>query len=238
MRKYSAYQALFKAPMVRSILNGTKTITRRIVKLPSYHPDVKGKQPADWTVDGLKLYDGNGKFEGDLKCPYGKVGDVMWVRETHQFIKPKVDVHGQRVDTDGAVRYRADGRMDAWDQPSDYNPRYNVWLPSVHLPYEACRLFLKITEVRVERLQDITEEDAIAEGIAFEYPSYYDYLGKSYFYMDTFQYNSPGWDLYRASAAVASYCTLWLSINGMGSWAENPLVWVIRFEKTEKPTNP
>lgn len=125
---------LFSAPMVRAILDGTKTQTRRALK---------GAQPADpvdrWLAAGQVL-----------RCPYGALGDTLWVRETWRGdpVEYRADTHSHGP---------ADGSRDA----ESVN-----WRPSIFMPRWASRLTLRITEVRVERLQEISEDDAAAEGVA------------------------------------------------------------------------
>lgn len=172
---------LFSAPMVRAILDGTKTQTRRIVKTHAYKNSVWYRpyqsKPQEWSA---LLGDKQHSF---VKCPYGYEGDRLWVRETYSFDKPD----------GGQVFYRADGYQDG----------LGGWKPSIHMPRHASRIDLKITSIGIEHLQDITRKDAIAEGAP------------------------------RPDAAYSmrdSYRMLWETINGMGSWAENPWVWVIKFE--------
>jgi hypothetical protein len=183
---------LFTTPMVQSILDGRKTQTRRVMKI---QPDGRGTR-----CTNVYFEDWHGR---ELKCPYGKIGDVLWVRETWS----KTD--------SGHIIYRATNK--------GFNP---IWKPSIFMPKEACRIRLEITNIRVERLQDISEEDAIAEGIGAG-----------------FQMNA-GWPDYQhikngvcsltQDTAEMSYASLWESINGNGSWSKNPWVWVIEFRIKDK----
>lgn len=187
---------LFSGPMVRAILAGTKTQTRRIVK---------PQPPSRWNhLHGAVFCSGeherSGGCLGDavLPCPYGVPGDRLWVRETWGEFGPTIDAEQD-------FRYRADGY-----QP----PAGRVWRPSVHMPRWALRITLEITDVRVERLQDISEESARAEGA----------IGWSE--------RLPGrWDC-RGTARDA-FRDLWQSINGPDSWDPNPWVWVISFRRIE-----
>ena len=171
---------LFSGPMVRAILDGRKTQTRRIVKpQPAAAPSVNKAQY--W-----------------VGCPYGGVGTRLWVRETWRSISS-----GTR---EGGFDYRA-------NDPSASGVGFTAWKPSIHMPRVASRITLEITAVRVERLKDISAEDAKAEGISNVFDAVF--LGKA------------------RSVEAACYATLWESINGEGSWAVNPWVWVVEFKKVE-----
>lgn len=193
---------LFSTPMVRAILEERKKMTRRIVK------------------DNVPL----GNWEETMKkCPYGNVGDILWVRET--YIKC-ITWDGEGECPPAKYIYRADdkGPVD-WHNEKTGEPGNIPWKPSIFMPKEACRIFLRITDIQVERLQNISEEDAVAEGIR-QYPS-----GEYQFYMkDKLQSVRPGCDLARIS-----FCSLWESINGAESWNTNPFVWVVNFERIDKP---
>ncbi|WP_439864885.1 hypothetical protein [Pseudomonas antarctica] len=164
---------LFSAPMVRAILEGRKTVTRRAVKgaglsfLSDFTPEYVA-QPENHF------------------CPHGNPGDRLWVRETWGVISHDFDEHGNMIDWkpdrpaspiremrfgqgyySGHVIYRADGEaVWAGDDDGGGDDR-SAWKPSIHMPRAACRILLEITEVRVERLQDIGEEQARAEGCFF-----------------------------------------------------------------------
>ena len=164
---------LFSTEMVRAILDRRKTQTRRILK------EIKN--------------------EG---CPYGKIGDRLWVRE------PFCDADPAYFDKKGNLvqyAYKAD----------NYPIGTFKWKPSIFMPKKASRITLEITNIRVERLNDISEQDAIAEGVEECDDKYH----------DDCQYGSIG--------NICSYKTLWESINGQGSWGQNPWVWVIEFKRVE-----
>ena len=191
-------QILFSAPMVRAILDGRKTQTRRIAK-----PRFDDRKPCEhWKGEN---HDGDATMyrhcshgsEG-LGCPYGQPGDRLWVRETWFSSNPK---------TPSRVRYAADDLIrleDGLFARAVCNPP--KWRPSLFMPRWASRITLEIVAVRVERLQDISDTDAIREGI----PDYPDFTGDS---------------------PVHDYSALWESINGNGSWDLNPWVWVIEFKR-------
>lgn len=155
---------LFSAPMVRAVLDGRKTVTRRPVKVqPRSRADIgsygKG-QPFIRNPDVTKR---------NPECPFGNPGDRLWVRETwycdHNevmrgpYLKPD-DLDVSEARDDGTLVYAADGL-------TPYEADQPVWKPSIHMPLWACRILLEITDVRVERLQDISDEQAQAEGCFF-----------------------------------------------------------------------
>lgn len=162
---------LFNGEMVRAILAGQKTQTRRITSKTQQHA---------------------------LFCPYGHPGDRLWVKETFAYAQ------------DGTVVYRASMVGSPWDA---ITRRAITWHPSIHMPRWASRITLEITDVHVERVQDIHEEDAIAEGID---PRKLSYLS--------------------GERAVTKFSVLWNSIyaaDGLG-WDVNPWVWVVTFKRAEE----
>ena len=201
---------LFSAPMVLALLAGTKPQTRR---------EVKKKAALDCLACGFEpsflAHPGN----ADL-CPYGQPGDRLYVRETWQHSNHPFGP----LDRDCHIFYRA----DYWDDPhgmdGEKSPegKYREWKPSIHMPRWASRITLEITGVRVERLQDLSEADAEAEGIELVRVSESDYRYLDYLAKDCrdITYGSP----------VQSYASLWEFINGPGSWNANPWVWVIDFQ--------
>jgi len=217
---------LFSGPMVRALLAGTKTQTRRIVKRNGKNGHVVFDHPV-WQVkptDAPKFAGHSHDFwrpEATVAysslppCPYGQPGDRLWVRESF------MDLRGT-----GVEHYDADGRRQRYafaadSPPGSYSDEarkdYGLkWKPSIHMPRSACRLVLEVTGVRVERLNDISEEDAHAEGCPFTW--------------DGNQYEPPppevdSWQGY----GRASFSLLWSQINGPDSWQTNPWVWVVEF---------
>lgn len=206
---------LFSAPMVRAILEGRKTQTRRIVKpQDSIHgPTESGG--VFWIPEAMQ-----GEVEPNCaailateRCPYGQPGDQLWVKETFR-------VNGTMAGP--RVTYAAD-KAEAFpkgcpDDCPDWVADDNHWRPSIFMRRYASRIQLSITSVRVERLNDCSEEDAKAEGVHWD-----DGLG--------------GWSAdeqggcFHASSPVIAYEKLWESINSPGSWTANPWVWVITFER-------
>lgn len=209
---------LFKAEMVRAIIEGRKTQTRRIMK------------PQPQEVDGVVYHAGG--YPNLLPCPQGEVGDWLWVRETW---RPKT----HNFPTGHPYEYRATAEQDG-------TPTDGPWKPSLFMPRAASRITLQITEIRVERLNDISEADAIAEGIEHLFTekeieqnpelslsknSWKNYLwhgrsGVKRRLIENWEYQYSGY-----KDAKGSYASLWESINGEGSWALNPYVWVIKFDK-------
>lgn len=196
---------LFSAPMVRALLDGRKTQTRRIVK-----PQPNGTEsvsPCHWVETGWSTSRGSsGCLCRPVRCPYGQPGDLLWVRETFC------------SDDDTPTIYKADGDEELYIKNHDLLCTNLPWKPSIHMPRWTSRLTLEITGVRVERLQDITEEDAKAEGIVF---CERDSDGAEWYSLPEWKWQSP--------AAARAYRTLWESINGSGSWDANPWVWVLEF---------
>jgi hypothetical protein len=187
MSKRKERPILFSGPMVRAILAGRKTQTRRIVKNQEWY-NLKG--------------DYGDRLRGVDRCPYGHPGERLWVRETWFCATGEPGP--------ALCHYQADG-----DRPEFKG----LWKPSIHMFRWASRITLEITGVRVERLQDISEADAIAEGIAKHSDQWIDYpAGKS----------AAGW-----SDPRKSFTSLWQSINGGDSWNANPWVWVVEFRKLE-----
>ncbi|HGM5918322.1 TPA: hypothetical protein ACKP5X_000585 [Stenotrophomonas maltophilia] len=178
---------LFNGAMVRAILTGRKTQTRRAVK----------GEALEWL--------GISKFgpeyvatPGNDLCPFGHPGDRLWVRET--WTNAWDEERNQWTDPE-RYHYRADGIEAAHVDGMGRSP----WIPSIHMPRRACRLVLEITDVRVERLQAISEADARAEGVDPEMPD----------------------------ECALAFDRLWTSINGPASWPSDPWVWVIEFKRVE-----
>lgn len=206
---------LFSGPMVRAILEGRKTMTRRVVKL---------RHGADVVVVNGKVWKpARVDYAGYVDCPYGQPGDRLWVREAFQpLFADGVENHWETDWKTGkgyAISYPAtDGiheYLDADDNLTD------ACKPSIHMPRWASRILLEITAVRVERLQDISEADARAEGVT-----------------DGGCLNcgepEPCACAQPAPDARDSFCRLWQSINGPGSWADNPRVWIVEFKLVQQ----
>lgn len=200
---------LFSAPMVRAILEGRKTQTRRVVKRPKQCPENYTLAPAEIIDPGVTWWQSPTPRVGrSQECPYGKPCDRLWVRETF--------AHGRIDKLPHPCKYRAD-HPEADTVPGQFG---RAWTPSIHMPRWASRIDLLITGVRVEKLQDISEADAVAEGIEQdpETSAFKCYIGDK----------QTHWFCPRES-----FRTLWQSINGHAAWNENPWLWVVEFERTK-----
>lgn len=250
--------ALFKTEMVRATFADWKTQTRRLFKLPSGFAwyDELGGESKGWFTDE-KCPEGwwhVSELGNGPACPYGVPGDRLWVREGWRF-------YGRERNgmVEGGVEYRTGESKgfrefprprevvatfeDAWRGGS-----VNKWKPSIHMPRWASRLTLEIKETRVERLQDISEADAKAEGLEVR-------MGDGTGPGAGFKWNGPGyWGGARgkfgktyhvrfpwkpqcscrvgeATAATCAFRELWESINGPEAWKANPWVWVVSFRR-------
>lgn len=209
---------LFSAPMVRAILEGRKSQTRRVV---TKDPDLLNYAPNQCFMDGAwypTTPSGKIGMAPGIVCPYGKPGDLLWVRETAFPDFPKDFTYYDWTWAEVPEEYRTPKYVLYNATSPDYKLK---WKPSIHMPRWASRLTLRITDVRVERVQSISEADAVAEGVD----------GKATL-SDGVQI---GGGIYTARNA---YATLWDSINGKkpgASWADNPWVWVVSFEREEAP---
>ena len=194
---------LFNTPMVRAILEDRKNTTRRVVKDPYYIDDEQASR-----VSGLAIHKGTNITHG---MPYEDQifsrGDILWVRETWMAVKK----YGKVPE----YYYRADV-----DQTSGYKPPDALkWHPSIHMPREAARIWLRVTAVRVERLQEIDEDGIRAEGLT----SACVHAGDM-------------------EIAAQEFALLWDSTikpadRDRYGWAANPWVWMIEFERYEKPAD-
>jgi len=194
---------LFSGAMVRALLAGTKTQTRRIIKNPDYYGCLTGDCPHM----EQRLCDA----EMQKCCRYGAPGDRLWVKETwcvhrdYNALSPTRVYEAMGGDTKHCVGYIAEPmRGDFWGKTR----------VSIHMPRWASRLTLEVTEVRCERLQSISAEDALAEGIDHYTPGVTAALR--------------GED---EGNPIEEYRALWERINGAGSWEKNPWVWAITFKR-------
>ncbi|WP_112070637.1 ASCH domain-containing protein [Klebsiella grimontii] len=223
---------IFNAEMVRAILDGRKTQTRRIVKGTDgamkfcKEWDINGKEV--FVVLGEKDHTGMNPVLGAISCPFGAVGDRIWVRETWATLGNEdgccIDWEGNlcKGDERSAARiYRASceqrpGDYGLWSIPDDayWKPHTKehkfegAWRPSIHMPRWASRILLEITNVRVERLKSISDGDAVREGCSTA-------------------------DMKSGDCVADVFARLWASIYGSDSWNANPWVWVIEFKRVE-----
>jgi hypothetical protein len=215
---------LFSASMVRAILDDQKTQTRRVVKMPPNFEQfthlrfAQGAEAPENTFIVYWLEHGKEECGGTFfSCPYGKPGDRLWVRETHCMESSKEVAYDPPFNDGRPIRHHDDEHWGPWwEQPhyraTDPTPELGIgtgdpgvkWRPSIFMPRWASRITLEITAVRVERLQNISDNDARAEG--------YD----------------------RSHAFPCEwFAQLWERINGPGSWKANPWVWVVEFRKVQ-----
>lgn len=232
---------LFSGPMVRAILSGQKTVTRRVVKVQPFDLSwsrrdhrfeyVTGRAENGDEVDGFHAYTTRHGGEWSAKCPYGQPGDRLWVRETWYcdhfevisgpYLKP-VDLNVDDARSDGTLVYAADGL-------TPYECEQPTWKPSIHMPRWACRILLEITAVRVERLQAGEGETAfesryVAEGINRIHQGDGDYA----FHPFKSEPGPGSW-----TDPFDAWRELWVSINGAKSWNANPWVWVVEFKRVK-----
>lgn len=203
VRQMAIKPILFNTEMVLAILDGRKTCTRRLVK--TRRKDACGfyvtKRP-DGSFAGIYEYDEDERmFENQLIPPY-KPGDILYVRET--FMQAAAHTFWYKADDNSWI------------------PEGLHWHPSIHMPKEAARIWLKVTDVRVERLQDITDDGAKAEGANWK------------------NGRNVGWEEKMKRTATERFAEIWDStikksdLDRYG-WKANPWVWVIEFERCEKP---
>ncbi|HBW3459119.1 TPA: hypothetical protein MEY84_003586 [Klebsiella pneumoniae] len=227
---------IFNADMVRAILDGRKTQTRRIVK----GTDGAVKFCKEWDINGEEIFvvlgekdhTGMNPVLGAISCPFGAVGDRIWVREAYRFPASLDDVSptgvGEMAVATGYRKpwaptfYEFTGTFsDGWkgfETPPKVSDAGKL-RPSIHMPRWASRILLEITDVRVERLNAINEHDAQAEGVARLRGGFW-------------KHYQPGWTQHQLSAR-GSFVTLWKSIYGEESWNSSPWVWVIEFKRVE-----
>jgi hypothetical protein len=209
---------LMSGAMVRALLDGSKTQTRRVVKpqppaeakdvFTFHHPDPRTH---------FYGFDGEALMDWAQPCPYGEAGDRLYVRETWQHSNHPCGPY----EDDCIVFYRADYLDDPLgpDLERSADGIRRQWRPSIHMPRAASRIALEVTGVRVERLQDLSETDSLAEGIE---------ASSEGFGIDSGRHC-------HAASARQSYASLWDSLNaarGYG-WDANPWVWVVEFRRVE-----
>ena len=179
---------LFSGAMVRAILDDKKTQTRRVMKpQPAYVWGWGVTRSDSEHFSAHVRYPGGHQPDPWVRCVYGKPGDRLWVRETWM-----CDGYGRRHQSQGMVRYRADAES------------MGAWRPSIFMPRWASRLLLENIGVRVERLQDISDADILAEGFPEDPPSY-----------------------------AEGFAAKWNEINPKYPWSSNPWVWVIEFKRVQ-----
>lgn len=209
---------LYSTPMVQAIFEDRKELTRRTKFLEDLMIDEQSGY-VYFNKHKVQLDIHKWKDEIIKYCPYGVVGDLLWVRET--FWKT-IEIEPN----EGEVKYHYKASPDVYVEVCP--PEKIKWKPSIHMPKDAARIWLEITNIRVERLQDITEKDAIKEGVEYvkNFPplnGYRNYLMEKGHVADA------------GLSAKASFETLWKKINGVESWEANPFVWCLTFKRVNKP---
>lgn len=200
--KSTSKPILFSGEMVRAILAGRKTQTRRVVKP---QPDSVMNGAPYWNVGGLRLSDG---AANPLQCPYGQPGDTLYVKETFRVWSKDGSLYTGRLFNVSEYLKKAFKQEAQYRATSIPDVEKGNWRPSIFMPPWLSRLTLKVQAVRVERLQDISEEDARAEGVSEKW-------------LET----AAG-----REGLVPVFSTLWNSLNGPGAWDANPWVWVVQFQ--------
>ena len=197
---------LFSGPMIRAILEGRKTQTRRIMKV---QPDKIWEDGSPWwNIGGLRL----------PKCPYGQTGGAIWVRETWAMCFRATDL--------AKIYYRASERkshtefheMIPVEKCGNIQPSWPRWKPSIHMPRSFSRITLEVKDISVERLHDLKGWDCAAEGIMLDH-----------WKMEEYPMHDMGVEA-ENRILRRRFKDLWESINGPESWNKNPWVWVVEFD--------
>lgn len=226
---------LFSTAMVEALIAGRKTQTRRIIKPQpdesGLHDHDKFPMSLDSTLAGWWGTTDEGEHR-QFKCPYGKPGDILWVRETWQPFIRGIEGDGYEL----LIKFYADGAEYPWEHDKDYAELGWHNRPSIHMPKSAARIWLEVVGVKVERLQDISDEDAKAEGVRF-----------TDFGKDEYGQQQRGWhvlDVTGPNQCLATpktaFGNLWGKINGPESWDTNPWVRAVELKvlsTTGKPEN-
>lgn len=225
---------LFSAPLVRAVLRGQKTVTRRIAKIPAEGPNkgaLVGVVPS-LLRHGADLFDAQYHMDSPrvVRCPYGAPGDRLWGREATYIAPPNFGDTDLTTHTDDKGRRRLVGYVASMDRDShrcaeDYAVKQT---PSIHMPRWASRLSLEVVSVRAERLHDIDDADAEREGVCWW--SKDGHLRK-YAPADA-EGDGPCWPWVDCPrSARAAFERLWCEVGGAASWAANPWVWRVEFKR-------
>ena len=255
---------IYSAPMVRAILEGRKTQTRRVIKKAQFENGWAGSVHEANISGWIAWYPGNTSpeftkkaYDYGFECPYGKIGDRLWVRETFlHTLYGETNVSGEYDTWWGSkgckIEYCADGAEPHFLRPNEYGSPWMAKRPSIFMPRWASRINLEITNIRVERINDISEEDAKAEGVGplftkkeIHEPRYHhefdlnpmpykNYLWHGHIGKTITSKQACDWPYQYSSYKTAkdSFSSLWQSINGKKyPWSSNPWVWVIEFKR-------
>lgn len=203
---------LFSAAMVRAIIDGRKTQTRRSVKFKP--PNITQLPYMEYARDGMPIFWSSPPnesirmsdyYDHGFPCPYGEPGDRLWVRETVKATFSEEGLDCVHYISDDRCRAICDNEATAWAKMRDYAGGRSKIVPSIHMPRWASRITLEITDIGVERLSEISRGDCMAEGCPFP-------------------------NIAKETDPQSWYRDLWESIHGAGSWSANPWVWVIEFK--------
>ena len=200
---------LFSAPMVRALLAGTKTQMRRIVKA----------RDLEW----VDVHQGLREPDNAERCPHGQPGDRLWVQEAWRAELTWNTTKPSGIPDEAALWYEADDQQRNNGRGTKFKGKLRS---SIHMPRAASRITLEITSVRVERLQDISEADAKAEGI-------FPHVRGGWHWLKHDSSNPNDWNQFGYKTAALAFQALWESINGPDSWDANPWVWVVEFKAIE-----
>ncbi len=227
---------MFNTDMVIANLEGRKTMTRRIIKPQpddsGLHNHTRYPMSLNSTMDGWWGVTEETGEDKKFKCPYGEPGDLLWARETWMY----------NDDTNIPYAFKADAVLD---YTIEYQERMKgLWKPSIHMPKEAARLWMRVARVFVERLYDISATDAANEGVNRWNEDFVSEPGavqadyENYMWRDDPNYEDYNFPSY--ANPVSSFFSLWEKINGKESLLSNPWVWAIEYEilsTTGKPKN-
>ncbi len=219
---------LFTGAMVRALLAGSKTQTRRLMKPQPLHLTGSGRRVyklRDFKKAWQHVPGVDESLDPYRDCPYGRPGDRLWVRETWGYTRQCDDINGPGdvvayaaghpwlvYEGEGKERRLRETSGGAIMQPNHWCDRPAKWRPSIHMPRWASRIMLELTEIRAQRLQEISGHDVLAEGVD---------NGKS----------NPAMGVRWENMQRMAFEELWTSINGASSWAANPWVWAIAFTR-------
>jgi hypothetical protein len=212
---------IFSTEMVQAIIKGEKTQTRRKCK----HQHWSYSEESD--VNQNKIVQ---KADRNVSCPYGQPGDLLWVRETWAIFPPADGTIGRKIKT----VFKAD-TMDL--------PHPARWRPSIHMPKSAARIWLRVKDVRVERVWDISDEEILAEGVRIRVSNKNSPIlilgqnNKAIDFLPSIDI-SKGDNWNQHELLFAHWAELWCTVNGRQSWEGNPWVWVVEFEVASINGNP
>lgn len=213
---------IFNTPMVQAILAGEKNMTRRIVKnIPRLSDNIeKTGQYLNESLEFRKSF-----------CPYGKPGDLLWVRESWRSVAFDAEYNSMKIQYKASENERA----HEFVMPKDYPLFFQLkWRPSIHMPKAIARIWLEVEEVRVERVQDISEKDILAEGVRIPVNGPNNVVFRLGVENSAFSFlpdREEGEKYTQNQILKAFWAELWCKINGRKNWDANPWVWVVKFRR-------